>query len=89
MEHKLHLCFCTRPCWLGALRLAEQPVSILGLGEWLAVEKADARKLQKGLWYIMPVYKGDHMSLQGGLTIENKIAGFYIDHLNMINLLEK
>ena len=52
-------------------------------------EKADARKLQKGLWYIMPVYKGDHMSLQGGLTIENEIASFYIDHLNMINSLEE
>lgn len=52
-------------------------------------EKVDACKLQKGLWYIMPVYKGDHMSLQGGLTIENEIASFYIEHLNMINSLEE
>ena len=52
-------------------------------------EKAKAHRLQKGIWYIMPVYKGDHMSLQGGLTIENEIAGFYIDHLNMINSLEE
>ncbi|MBR6216142.1 MAG: hypothetical protein IKQ84_06990, partial [Spirochaetaceae bacterium] len=81
--------FCTRSCGLGALRFTEQLVSILGLGERLAAEKADARKLQEGLWYIMPVYKGDHMSLQGGLTIENEIASFYIEHLNIINSLEE
>ena len=43
--------------------------------------------LQTGVWYIMPLYKGDHMSLQGGLTIKNKITGFYTNHLVMINSL--
>jgi len=43
--------------------------------------------LKKGLWYVMPVYKGDHMSLQGGLTIKNDVRSFYLEHLNMINSL--
>lgn len=43
--------------------------------------------LNKGIWYIMPVYIGDHMSLQGGLTIRNNITDFYIEHLSRINSL--
>ena len=43
--------------------------------------------LKKGIWYVMPKYTGDHMSLQGGLTIKNNITDFYIRHLNMINSL--
>lgn len=42
---------------------------------------------EKGIWYIMPTYQGDHMSLQGGLTIKNDITGFYLNHLNAINSL--
>ncbi|MCR4735246.1 MAG: hypothetical protein K5829_09615 [Treponema sp.] len=47
----------------------------------------EEKNLQKGIWYIMPTYKGDHMALQGGLTIKNDIRDFYIQHLNMINCL--
>ena len=43
--------------------------------------------LKKGVWYIMPTYKGDHMSLQGGFTIKNNITGFYLEHLSRINQL--
>lgn len=43
--------------------------------------------IKKGIWYVMPVYQGDHMSLQGGLTIKNDMRNFYIQHLNMINCL--
>lgn len=47
----------------------------------------DGETLKKGLWYVMPVYKGDHMSLQGGLTIKNDIKTFYLEHLDRINRL--
>lgn len=43
--------------------------------------------LEKGVWYIMPVYKGDHMSLQGGFTKKHNMTDFYIEHLSRINSL--
>ena len=46
-----------------------------------------APPLKKGVWYIMPEFTGDHMSLQGGLTIKTDITEFYINHLDMINKL--
>ena len=49
-------------------------------------ETSDSNLLP-GIWYIMPVYKGDHMALQGGLTIKNNVTDFYINHLKMINNL--
>ena len=54
--------------------------------EIFAENTADST-LKKGVWYIMPTYRGDHMALQGGFTIKNNITGFYIDHLNIINKL--
>lgn len=44
-------------------------------------------EIEKGIWYIMPVYNGDHMSLQGGFSIKNDITDFYVKHLMMINNL--
>ena len=65
----------------------------------LAPEFAPAKKypadfgsgssLEKGIWYIMPVYKGDHMSLQGGFTKKHNMTDFYIEHLSRINSLYK
>ena len=43
--------------------------------------------VEKGIWNIMPVYDGDHMSLQGGLTKVNDVKGLYVDLLSMINSL--
>ena len=44
--------------------------------------------VEKGTWQIMPVYYGDHMSLQGGLLKSNSdVRRLYIEHLNMINTL--
>mgnify|MGYP003308620231 CR=1 FL=1 len=41
-----------------------------------------------GVWNIMPVYEGDHMSLQGGLMKTNTdIRDLYIRHFDMINSL--
>ncbi len=47
----------------------------------------DYANLKKGVWYIMPTYKGDHMALQGGFTIKNDITDYYIEHLTKINQL--
>ncbi len=41
-----------------------------------------------GVWNVMPVYRGDHMSLQGGMMKTNiQVYELYITHLNMINSL--
>ncbi len=40
-----------------------------------------------GIWNVMPIYDGDHMSLQGGLTKVNDVKGYYVDMLSMINSL--
>lgn len=44
-------------------------------------------EIEKGIWYIMPVYNGNHMSLQGGFSIKNDITNFYIRHMIKINNL--
>ena len=43
--------------------------------------------VQTGVWNIMPTYRGDHMSLQGGMTKPNEVKDFYVEHLSMINSL--
>lgn len=52
-------------------------------------DASSVKHLKKGIWYIMPVFHGDHMSLQGGLTVKTDVESFYIKHLNMINSLEE
>lgn len=41
--------------------------------------------VNSGIWNVMPIYHGDHMSLQGGLLNTNNIRLFYAEHLSMIN----
>lgn len=48
-------------------------------------KKFDENNISKGEWNIMPTYKGDHMSLQGGLMKKNDVKAFYADLLTMIN----
>ncbi len=48
----------------------------------------DENHVEKGVWNIMPIYNGDHMSLEGGLMIPNDVKGLYVDLLSMINSLE-
>lgn len=44
--------------------------------------------VQPGIWNIMPTYRGDHMSLQGGLLKTNvQVYELYAEHFNMINKL--
>jgi len=48
----------------------------------------DANNIESGVWNILPTYKGDHMSLQGGLLKTNTdVERLYTEHLNMINSL--
>lgn len=47
----------------------------------------DIQDVKPGIWNIMPIYYGDHMSLQGGFNIKNDVRNFYISHLCMINEL--
>ena len=48
----------------------------------------DTNNIVKGTWHIMPTYRGDHMSLQGGLLKTNTdVERLYTEHLDMINAL--
>ena len=47
----------------------------------------DPANVPKGVWNILPVYQGDHMSLQGGLFKTNDVKGLYVEHLSRINSL--
>ncbi len=47
----------------------------------------NSENVQKGIWNIMPIYYGDHMSLQGGMTVVNNVKPLYVEHLSMINAL--
>ena len=40
-----------------------------------------------GVWNVMPVYHGDHTSLQGGLLLKNDVRQFFVEHISMINSL--
>jgi len=43
---------------------------------------------EKGTWTVLPVQRGDHMSLQGGLGKRRNIRPFYTELLDMISSLE-
>ena len=45
--------------------------------------------VSKGIWNVMPVYHGDHMSLQGGLFVKNDVRAYHAEMLDMINSLNK
>ena len=44
----------------------------------------DPDKIEPGIWQTMPVFQGDHMSLQGGMFLKRDIRGYYKDLLTMI-----
>lgn len=51
-------------------------------------QQYDEGNVTAGIWNVMPVYRGDHMSLQGGMMKTNmQIFDLYIGHLGMINSL--
>ncbi len=50
-------------------------------------ETDSAESVKPGVWNVLPVYEGDHMSLQGGLTKINNIRPFYLEMIQMIEQL--
>lgn len=48
-------------------------------------EPYDSNHVESGIWYVMPTYSGDHMSLQGGMTRRNNIRPFYLELLESID----
>ncbi len=71
--------------WLENDGLVNTVSSMAPLG---APEKAyDPETVEPGIWNVMPVYVGDHMSLQGGMTKRNNIRQYYTDLLKMIDHL--
>ncbi len=48
----------------------------------------EGMSLTPGKWYVMPTYHGDHMSLQGGLTIRNNAKPFYLELAKMLAELD-
>ena len=46
----------------------------------------DEKNITPGVWNIMPVYQGDHMSLQGGFfKVNTDVERLYTEHFDMIN----
>ena len=44
----------------------------------------DTSSLVPGRWYVMPTFRGDHMSLQGGLTNKVNVKPFYLELARML-----
>lgn len=47
----------------------------------------DPDAVKPGIWQILPTYRGDHMSLQGGMIKRNNIRPFYLELLELIDQL--
>ncbi len=48
----------------------------------------DREHISRGIWNMFPVYRGDHMALQGGLMHRHDIRPFYLDLCGMITALD-
>ena len=46
-----------------------------------------ANDVPRGVWNVMPVVRGDHMALEGGLFHVNDVKPLYLEHLSRINAL--
>ncbi len=49
-----------------------------------SVEYSVGQQVKPGVWIVMPTVKGDHMSLQGGLTKRVNVKPFYLEMARMI-----
>ena len=45
----------------------------------------DRAQISPGIWNVLPVFDGDHMSLQGGLLRKHDIRSFYLELLGIIH----
>lgn len=53
-----------------------------------STEYTKGQTLQPGVWNVMPTVRGDHMSLQGGLTKRTNVKPFYIELAEMLSELK-
>ena len=44
----------------------------------------DESEILPGQWYVMPTVRGDHMSLQGGLTKRTRVKPFYLELAKLV-----
>ena len=49
--------------------------------------KDDLSSVKRGVWQVLPTYKGDHMSIVGGLVYKVPVAAYYADLMTRINNL--
>lgn len=49
-----------------------------------AHRELDREHIEPCIWNVFPVFRGDHMALQGGLIHKKDIRAFYLDLLEMI-----
>ncbi len=47
----------------------------------------DREDIEAGIWNVMPVFYGDHLSIVGGLTKRVEVKAFYLDIVTTINAL--
>ena len=50
-------------------------------------ERFEGGEIRPGVWYVMPVIRGDHMCLQGGMMKRIDIRSFYLNLLKEIDTL--
>lgn len=48
------------------------------------VSYQDGQELTPGVWTVMPTVRGDHMSLQGGLTKRTDVKPFYLQLVQLL-----
>ncbi|MCR5503269.1 MAG: hypothetical protein K6F53_09685 [Lachnospiraceae bacterium] len=63
-------------------------VNEISAGAPFGAPKEDYREgvsLMPGRWYVMPAFRGDHMSLQGGLTKRINVRPFYLELVKLIS----
>ncbi len=62
-------------------------VNTVSAGAPFGAPVAETDEIVRGKWNVLPVYRGDHMSLQGRMTVRNDIRPFYRDLIRMIDKL--
>lgn len=53
-----------------------------------SVDYKEDMNVKPGIWYVLPTFKGDHMSLQGGMTKRVKVKELYLDLVKRISELK-
>ncbi|MBR5752851.1 MAG: hypothetical protein IKX83_00030, partial [Clostridia bacterium] len=49
--------------------------------------KDDLSSVEPGVWQVLPTFRGDHMSIVGGLVYKVPVAAYYADLMSRINSL--